>query len=151
MVRFTGILTLTAAEKNQLSPTLTIDQSSNELYINNKKSGTFTCNVACLTISHGAITLSFFEKTIKDHEDNMLFHLEPHENIPAAKFYGGFPPSKTIFDEIYMFEYHSNSNEWFLCICDAEGKLKSEEKFDENGLLRILHIFFYKKIEKTIS
>ncbi|ARB84891.1 MULTISPECIES: hypothetical protein [Yersinia] len=135
---------LTAGEKYQFHPTLTIETNSKELYVTNKKSNSFKCNVDCLTISHGAITLRFFENTIKNHEGNMLFHFEPHEN-------GSIPQSKTKFDEKYMFEHHSNTNEWFLCICDAEGQIKSEEKFDENGILRVLHNFFFKKLSDTPS
>lgn len=146
-----NLIILTAEEKYQLRPTFSIEKSSKELFINNKTSGAFKCNIDYLTISHGAITLGFFENTIKDNEGNMLFHFEQHEDISSSKFMGGIPQSETKFDEKYIFEYHSNTNEWFLCIYDAEGKPKLEEKFDENGLLRILHNFFYKKIENILS
>lgn len=142
---------LAAWEKYKIHPTLTIEENSKELYITHKTSNSFKCNVDCLTISHDAITLRFFENTIRNHEGNMLFHFEPHEDIPAAKFTGGIPQSKTKFEEKYIFEHHSNTNEWFLCICDAEGKVKSEEKFDENGILRILHTFFFKKLNDIPS
>lgn len=142
---------LTAGEKYQFYPTLTIEENSNELYVTNKKTNSFKCNVDCLTISDRTITLRFFESSIKNHEGNMLFHLEPHEDIPSIKFTGGIQLSKTKFDEKYIFEHHSNTNEWFICICDAEGKIKSEEKFDENGILRILHVFFFKKLNDTSS
>ncbi|MFV7283874.1 hypothetical protein ACNPG5_23545 [Citrobacter cronae] len=142
---------LAAGVKYQFHPTFTIEENSKELYITNKTSNSFKCNVDCLTISHKAITLRFFESEIKDHEGNMLFHLEPHEDIPATKFTGGIQLSKTKFDERYIFEHHSNTNEWFLCICDAEGEIKSEERFDENGILRILHAFFFKKLNGTTS
>jgi len=142
---------LTAGEKYQFHPTLTIEENSKELYVTNKSSNPFKCDIDCLTISHGNITLRFFERTIKNHEGNMLFHLEPHEDSPAARFTGGIQLSKTKFDEKYIFEHHSDTNEWFLCICDAEGKIKWEEKFDENGILRILYTFFFKNLNDTPS